>query len=233
MTAPLTISIRLVPRAQAPPRCSPRPRSSTGAWRRRCAATSSSGASPMRIDSSATCMATACPPPRWRPCSTSSTRRARAGRGGASTAAVSGSCAVAARAGKGHRARQRQCAVLCQSAARRGSQERRPAADIQRGSGANSRSGPRGARCRPARRRPKPCCRWPRVSAPLRIWPALNQRLAQLKQAAAGPPEVSEATLTKFKAIELDYPDRGAAQGHRRLGQSLLRGHRGWQGHRV
>jgi TonB family protein len=39
--------------------------------------------------------------------------------------------------------------------------------------------------------------------------PALNQRLAQAKQAVAGPPEFSEADLTKLKAIELDYP-RGA-----------------------
>ncbi len=38
---------------------------------------------------------------------------------------------------------------------------------------------------------------------------ALNQRLAQAKQAAAGPREVSEADLTKLKAIELEYP-RGA-----------------------
>lgn len=38
---------------------------------------------------------------------------------------------------------------------------------------------------------------------------ALNQRLAQAKQAVAGPREVSEADLTKLKAIELEYP-RGA-----------------------
>ena len=36
---------------------------------------------------------------------------------------------------------------------------------------------------------------------------ALNQRLAQLKQAAAGAPEVVEASLTRIKAIELDYPE--------------------------
>ncbi len=35
----------------------------------------------------------------------------------------------------------------------------------------------------------------------------LNQRLALLKQAAAGPPEVLEASLTRIKGIELDYPD--------------------------
>jgi len=37
---------------------------------------------------------------------------------------------------------------------------------------------------------------------------ALNQRLAQLKQAAAaaGPPEMTEASLTRLKPIELDYP---------------------------
>jgi TonB family protein len=35
---------------------------------------------------------------------------------------------------------------------------------------------------------------------------ALNQRLAQVKQAAAGTPEVNEATLTRVKGIELDYP---------------------------
>jgi protein TonB len=36
---------------------------------------------------------------------------------------------------------------------------------------------------------------------------ALNQRLAQLKQAAADAPEVVEASLTRIKAIELDYPE--------------------------
>ena len=35
---------------------------------------------------------------------------------------------------------------------------------------------------------------------------ALNQRLAQMKQAAAGAPEVPEAALTRVKSIELDYP---------------------------
>jgi protein TonB len=35
---------------------------------------------------------------------------------------------------------------------------------------------------------------------------ALNQRLAQLKQSAAGPQEVLEASLTRAKPIELDYP---------------------------
>ncbi len=35
---------------------------------------------------------------------------------------------------------------------------------------------------------------------------ALSQRLAQVKQAAAGAPEVSEASLTRAKQIELDYP---------------------------
>ncbi len=37
---------------------------------------------------------------------------------------------------------------------------------------------------------------------------ALNQRLAQLKQAAAAasPPEMTEASLTRLKPIELDYP---------------------------
>ena len=34
----------------------------------------------------------------------------------------------------------------------------------------------------------------------------LNQRLAQLKLTATGPPEVLEASLTRAKAIELDYP---------------------------
>ena len=34
----------------------------------------------------------------------------------------------------------------------------------------------------------------------------LNQRLAQLKLTTAGPPEVMEASLTRVKAIELDYP---------------------------
>jgi TonB family protein len=35
---------------------------------------------------------------------------------------------------------------------------------------------------------------------------ALNQRLAQLKAATAGMPEVMEASLTRVRAIELDYP---------------------------
>ena len=36
---------------------------------------------------------------------------------------------------------------------------------------------------------------------------ALNQRLAQVKQAGAGMPEVTEAALTRVKPIQLDYPD--------------------------
>jgi len=36
---------------------------------------------------------------------------------------------------------------------------------------------------------------------------ALNQRLAQMKQAAAGPPEVIEASLTRVKLIQIDYPE--------------------------
>ena len=36
---------------------------------------------------------------------------------------------------------------------------------------------------------------------------ALNQRLAQMKQAAAGPPEVVEASLTRVKGIQIDYPE--------------------------
>jgi protein TonB len=35
---------------------------------------------------------------------------------------------------------------------------------------------------------------------------ALNQRLAQLKLAAAGMPDVVESSLTRVKAIQLDYP---------------------------
>ncbi len=35
---------------------------------------------------------------------------------------------------------------------------------------------------------------------------ALNQRLALLKQSVTGPPEVVEATLTRVKGIEVDYP---------------------------
>ena len=42
--------------------------------------------------------------------------------------------------------------------------------------------------------------------------PVLNQRLAQAKQALAGPPEVSEADLTKLKPIELDYPTMALAK---------------------
>jgi TonB family protein len=36
--------------------------------------------------------------------------------------------------------------------------------------------------------------------------PGLNQRLAQLKLATAGVPEVTESSLTRLKGIELDYP---------------------------
>jgi TonB family protein len=36
---------------------------------------------------------------------------------------------------------------------------------------------------------------------------ALNERLQQMKQAAAGTPEVVEATLTRIKPIALDYPE--------------------------
>ena len=36
---------------------------------------------------------------------------------------------------------------------------------------------------------------------------ALNQRLAQMKQSAAGLPGVLEASLTRIKGIELDYPE--------------------------
>jgi TonB family protein len=42
--------------------------------------------------------------------------------------------------------------------------------------------------------------------------PALNQRVAQAKQALAGPLEVSEADLTKLKAVELDYPAAALAK---------------------
>jgi TonB family protein len=42
--------------------------------------------------------------------------------------------------------------------------------------------------------------------------PALNQRVAQAKQALAGPLEVSEADLTKLKAVELDYPTMALAK---------------------
>jgi TonB family protein len=37
---------------------------------------------------------------------------------------------------------------------------------------------------------------------------ALNERLLQMKLAATGPPEVVESTLTRVKAIELDYPEQ-------------------------
>ncbi len=36
---------------------------------------------------------------------------------------------------------------------------------------------------------------------------ALNQRLSQMKTAAAGPPLVTEASLTKVRGIELEYPE--------------------------
>ena len=46
---------------------------------------------------------------------------------------------------------------------------------------------------------------------------ALNQRLAQMKLTTAGPPEVLEASLTRAKAIQLDYP-----------ADALRRGVEGW-----
>jgi TonB family protein len=45
----------------------------------------------------------------------------------------------------------------------------------------------------------------------------LNQRLAQLKLTATGPQEVLEASLTRAKAMELDYP-----------ADALRRGVEGW-----
>jgi protein TonB len=42
---------------------------------------------------------------------------------------------------------------------------------------------------------------------------ALSQRLAQLKLTTAGPPEVLEASLTRAKAIELDYPTDALRRG--------------------
>lgn len=42
--------------------------------------------------------------------------------------------------------------------------------------------------------------------------PALNQRLAQAKQTAAGPQEVSEGDLSKLKPIELEYPSTALAR---------------------
>jgi TonB family protein len=42
---------------------------------------------------------------------------------------------------------------------------------------------------------------------------ALNQRLAQLKLAAVGMPDVVEATLTRIKPIELDYPSDALHRG--------------------
>jgi TonB family protein len=41
----------------------------------------------------------------------------------------------------------------------------------------------------------------------------LTQRLAQLKLTATGPPEVLEASLTRAKAIELDYPSDALRRG--------------------
>jgi len=41
----------------------------------------------------------------------------------------------------------------------------------------------------------------------------LNQRLAQLKLTATGPPEVLEASLARAKAIELDYPTDALRRG--------------------
>jgi TonB family protein len=46
---------------------------------------------------------------------------------------------------------------------------------------------------------------------------ALNQRLAQMKLTTAGPPQVLEASLTRAKTIELDYP-----------ADALRRGLEGW-----
>lgn len=43
--------------------------------------------------------------------------------------------------------------------------------------------------------------------------PALNQRLAQVKKAAAGMPEVAEASLTRLRQVELDYPEDARRRG--------------------
>jgi TonB family protein len=42
---------------------------------------------------------------------------------------------------------------------------------------------------------------------------SLNDRLLQMKLAAAGTPEVVEATMTRAKAIELDYPETALRKG--------------------
>ncbi|MGC1524392.1 MAG: energy transducer TonB, partial [Steroidobacteraceae bacterium] len=42
---------------------------------------------------------------------------------------------------------------------------------------------------------------------------ALNDRLAKVKLANAGPPEVAEASLTRTKQLELDYPDGALRRG--------------------
>jgi TonB family protein len=41
----------------------------------------------------------------------------------------------------------------------------------------------------------------------------LNQRLAQMKAASDGPPLVTEASLTRVRGIELDYPDEALRKG--------------------
>ncbi|GAC1669601.1 MAG: hypothetical protein NVS9B2_14500 [Steroidobacteraceae bacterium] len=41
----------------------------------------------------------------------------------------------------------------------------------------------------------------------------LNQRLAQMRQAAAGPPEVVEASLARVKAMQIDYPEDALRKG--------------------
>ncbi len=41
----------------------------------------------------------------------------------------------------------------------------------------------------------------------------LNQRFAQMRQAAAGPPEVVEASLARVKAMQIDYPEDALRKG--------------------
>lgn len=41
----------------------------------------------------------------------------------------------------------------------------------------------------------------------------MNDRLAKIKLANAGPPEVTEASLTRSKQLELDYPDGALRRG--------------------
>ena len=83
---------------------------------------------------------------------------------------------------------------------------------------------------RRSRRRPTHCCSWRPASVPSADLAALTQRLAQTKQATPGMPEVAEATLTRVKGIEVDYPPDALRKNVEGWVELDVRGHRRRQG---